>query len=334
MAERPQNDRGLFEALIGDGRPLIVFTGLTLILSGGFALFQSATGQFLPQDVQFLGMTAQDLCHINQCRIVHFIFHDRVSFGGAIIAVGLLYIWLAEFPLKASEPWAWWLLLLSGTIGFGSFLTYLGYHYLDTWHGLATLLLLPCFIAGLLLTCQVIRRGGPTSLLHPAVRIPLSSPFGAGRACLIATSAALIAGGIIIMAVGSTTVFVPQDIQFMGLSPTDLNSINPRLIPLIAHDRAGFGGGLCCTGITVFFCAWCGKPSRSLWQVIAAAGLTGFTTAIGIHPIIGYTSMSHLAPAIIAAALFVTGLVLTFRPMMSRGLGEESDSLTRSELAG
>jgi len=36
------------------------------------------------------------------------------------------------------------------------------------------------------------------------------------------------------------------------------------LIPLIAHDRAGFGGGLCCTGLTVFFCVWCARPSRSL----------------------------------------------------------------------
>src|SRR5260370_34938666 len=37
----------------------------------------------------------------------------------------------------------------SGGFGFGSFLAYLGYGYLDTWHGLATLLLLPVYVAGI-----------------------------------------------------------------------------------------------------------------------------------------------------------------------------------------
>lgn len=104
MREPIQDNRGILQALAGDGRPLLLFTGLALILSGGFVIFQSATGQFLPQDVQYLGMTARDLCRLDQCRIVHFMFHDRVSFGGALIAVGSLYMWLAEFPLKQREP--------------------------------------------------------------------------------------------------------------------------------------------------------------------------------------------------------------------------------------
>ena len=106
-------------------------------------------------------MTAQDLCRLDRCRIVHFMFHDRVSFGGAIIAVGALYWWLAEFPLKAGEAWAWWLFVLSGIVGFGSFLAYLGYRYLDTWHGVATLLLLPCFIYGLWRSRTLLRRPAP-----------------------------------------------------------------------------------------------------------------------------------------------------------------------------
>jgi hypothetical protein len=118
------------------------------------------------------------------------------------------------------------------------------------------------------------------------------------------------------MVVGMTSVFVPQDLQFMGLSAAQLQAVNPRLIPLIAHDRVGFGGQLCTTGIVVFFCVWCGTPSRSLWQVITVAGITGFGTAIGIHPIIGYLSLSHLAPAIAVASIFCVGLALSFRPMV------------------
>ena len=38
MSEPRPKHRGLFEALVGDGRPLLSFTGLALILSGGFAL--------------------------------------------------------------------------------------------------------------------------------------------------------------------------------------------------------------------------------------------------------------------------------------------------------
>src|SRR4051794_567858 len=145
-------DRGLLQALMGDGRPLLLFVGLALILSGGFALFLAATGHFLPHDERFLGMTAEQLCSLHGCRIVHFMYHDRGAFGGSLIAIGTLYLWLAEFPLRNGEAWAWWTFLVTGVLGFASFLTYLGYGYLDTWHGVGTVLLLPCFIWGMVLT--------------------------------------------------------------------------------------------------------------------------------------------------------------------------------------
>src|SRR5262245_59545039 len=122
---------------------LLLFTGLCLALFGGFAFFLASTGHFLPHDIQFLGMTSDELCRINQCRIVHFMIHDRVAFGGALIAIGAVYMWLAEFPLRRGEAWAWWTLLASGACGFSSFLAYLGYGYLDSWHGAGTLFLLP-----------------------------------------------------------------------------------------------------------------------------------------------------------------------------------------------
>src|SRR5205823_107246 len=99
--------------LFADGRPLLTLGTLGLLLSGAFAIFLAAAGQFLPHDIQFLGMSADDLCHMNACRIVHFMFHDRVSFGGALIALATLYLWLIHFPLRARRPWAWWTLLLS-----------------------------------------------------------------------------------------------------------------------------------------------------------------------------------------------------------------------------
>ncbi|HXD32016.1 MAG TPA: hypothetical protein VN643_12920 [Pyrinomonadaceae bacterium] len=316
MKPTAADNRGILQALVGDGRPVLVFLGFGLIMCGAFALFLSATRQFLPHDVQFLGLTAEELCGLNNCRIVHFMFHDRVSFGGALIAVGALYLWMTEFPLRNGESWAWWLFLLSGLAGFASFLSYLGYGYLDTWHGAGTLVLLPFFIVGLGKTFSRLDTArGISSILKPGSLVQWRSAFGIGKALLVAVAAGMIAGGLTVMTVGMTRVFVPQDLKFMGLTTADIQAVSPRLLPLIAHDRAGFGGAICTVGITVLFCVWCGRPSRSLWQVLCFSGLVGFATAIGIHPLVGYNDLVHLAPAILGAVMFVIGLFLCYRQM-------------------
>jgi len=79
---------------------------------------------------------------------------------------------------------------------------------------------------------------------------------------------------------------------------------------LIAHDRAGFGGGLLAAGVIVTACALFAAPSRSLWQALAGAGTAGFGAAIGVHPAVGYTDWLHLAPAMAGGVLFVIGLAL------------------------
>ncbi len=314
------NNRGLLAALVADGRPLLKLTALALIGSGLFAFFLAATGHFLPHDIAYLGVTADELHSIADARLVHFMMHDRVSFGGAILGVGVLYLWLTEFPLGARQPWAWWTLLISGVVGFLSFLAYLGYGYLDTWHGIATLVLLPIFIAGMSVSLTHLRPLPPvTVLIRGAWPRPTRSALDAGRVLLLITSACLVLGGLIILCVGMTTVFVPQDLEFMHVDSADLASANPRLIPLIAHDRAGFGGGVCCCGLTMFFCVLHGKPSRALWEALLVTGLAGFGSAIGVHFPIGYTSFTHLAPAFLGAAMFVSGLALTMPGMMRPG---------------
>src|SRR5262245_20190242 len=140
------DERGFLRELVGDGRPALALTAVALFLSGAFAIFLAIRREFLPHDVTFLGMTANDLCSVADCRIVPFMFHDRVAFGGTLIAVAILYLWLAVFPLRRGFQWAWWAFVLSGALGFGSFLTYLGYGYLDSWHGVATVALLPVFL--------------------------------------------------------------------------------------------------------------------------------------------------------------------------------------------
>jgi hypothetical protein len=304
---RPR-DPGFLEAVTADGRPLLQFTALALLFSGCFALFLSIRREFLPHDIAFLRMTPEQLCALGDCRVVAFMFHDRVAFGGVLVAIAVLYLWLSAVPLRAGAGWAWWTILISGLLGFLSFLSYLGYGYLDTWHGVGSAFLAPIFTAGLVRSRSVVRGG---AVGHPlALFGRLGGRRRVGQAALLATGLGMLLAGATILAVGMTRVFVPQDLAFMGLTVADLNAANPRLVPLIAHDRAGFGGGLFCCGSIVTACALFARPSRSLRQALALAGLAGFGAAIGVHLVVGYTDLLHLAPAVAGAGLFVIGLVL------------------------
>ena len=138
---------------------LLAATGACLVFAGIVALVIASTTGLLPQDLFFLQMTRAQLCALQECRILHFMVHDRVSFGGAIIATGLTYVWLAARPLARGEAWAWWALAISGVAGFLSFLAYLGFGYLDLWHGRATFALLPLFVTGLVRAAAI----SPTS---------------------------------------------------------------------------------------------------------------------------------------------------------------------------
>lgn len=120
----------------------------------------------------------------------------------------------------------------------------------------------------------------------------------------------MVAAGMVIMVLGSTVVFVPQDITYFGFTAAQLDALNPRLVPLIAHDRAGFGGGLASCGLCVFLVVWKSRSTRALWQALLFAGLTGFGCAIGIHYPMGYRSASHLAPAWVGASVYLVGVAL------------------------
>lgn len=309
MSQTERRDPGLLSALIQDGRSLLKLTGVALLLSGLFAIFLAARREFLPHDIAYLGLDAKQLCSLADCRIVAFMFHDRVAFGGTLIAIAIIYLWLAALPLREGARWAWQAFVVSGIAGFLSFLAYLGYGYLDTWHGVATLALLPCFGVGLLLSRRIATHTVVPWLPYSgSARVPLTLRLG--RWMLFATGCGMVIAGFTILGVGMTQVFVPQDLAFMGLTREELNTISSRLIPLIAHDRAGFGGGLLSSGLLVALSAWYAPPSRTFWQATTAAGIAGFSSAIGVHYIEGYTDFFHLAPAIAGGAMFLGSAIL------------------------
>jgi hypothetical protein len=119
-------------------------------------------------------------------------------------------------------------------------------------------------------------------------------------------------GGLAILWVGVTGVFVPEDLAFMGVGTSVLDAISQRLVPLIAHDRTGFGGAVFVTGFTTFLCLWKGGLPRHLWQALTVAGTASLLCAIGVHLAVGYTDLKHLAPAVAAAGSMVIGLGLSY----------------------
>ena len=302
----------------------LALLGAGLIIAGAIACAIALTVKLLPHDVRFLGMTAERLCSLHGCRIVHFMVHDRISFGGSIIATGSIYVWLAARPLARGEPWALVALLGSGAIGFASFLSYLGFGYLDVLHERATLLLLVLFVLGISRSLSVVRK--PISRRDA---LPLAKPALQGRAAvgwvlLLFTAAGLVLGGLTIMTLGMTTVFVPTDLEFMRVEVPELRAINERLVPLIAHDRAGFGGGLASAGFAILMTVGRGvRPSeRELWWVLLVAGGVGFTSAIGAHPLVGYLDFWHLLPALVGAVTFTVGIALVAPAMLQPKKGD------------
>jgi dihydroorotate dehydrogenase len=111
-----------------------------------------------------------------------------------------------------------------------------------------------------------------------------------------------------------TTVFVPTDLLFFELNREDLNVFDPKLIPLIAHDRAGFGGALLSEGFLLLCISLWGfrEGEKWIWWTFFIGGLPGFTAGIGTHFHIGYTDFVHLLPAYFLVVLFIVGLIYSF----------------------
>ena len=126
--------------------------------------------------------------------------------------------------------------------------------------------------------------------------------------------AALLTAGVVISVIGATPVFVPEDLRFMNTTAEVLEAANPRLVPLIAHDRATFGGMLLASGWVFLLVPLWGfaSPARWLWWSLLAAGSAAYAAAAGVHLIVGYTDVGHLLPVLAGLVLFAAGLALSY----------------------
>lgn len=287
----------------------IALLGLGMIGGGVLAWLVAATRVVLPYDEAFVGLPRAALQQINP-RLLPFMAHDRITLAGTMISIGVLYAQLAFWALRDGIHCAWRVVKVSAVVGFASFFLFLGFGYFDPLHALVTTLLLPFLLLGL-------RREGHTSPHVPQPDLHNDWRWKSavwGQFLCVGLGVGLTLAGITIALVGMTTVFVPEDIAFLRTTPAALHTINPRLIALIAHDRAGFGGALVSNGLAVLLIALWGvrRGARWVWWTFLLAGIPGFAGAVSVHITVGYTDPWHIAPALLAIVVFVLGLALLY----------------------
>ena len=135
-----------------------------------------------------------------------------------------------------------------------------------------------------------------------------------GQFLFVVLGFSFVVGGIVICTIGVSSVFIRTDIAYICMPPEFIHAFNEQLIPVIAHDRAGFGSALLSVGLLILMIALWGfqQGNKWLWWTLLFGGIPAFSAGIGVHFAIGYTTFIHLLPAYYAFALYLMGLILTY----------------------
>ena len=293
--------------------------GAGMLIGGALALAIAATRVVLPYDELFVGLTRPQLAAAN-AKLLPFLTHDRVTLAGTMVATGVLYCALAHSGIRRGLHWARVAVLASASAGFGTFFLFLGFGYLDPFHAFVTAILFQ-----FLLLAIHAPPSPPSRLPAPALREDWRWRWSLwGQLLLVVQASAFVAAGVVISAVGVTSVFVPEDLDFLHTTGMALAAASPRLVPLIAHDRATLGGMLVASGLAFLLPALWGyrRGAAWLWWAFLLASVPGYASAIGVHFAVSYRDARHLAPAFVGLATAAAGLVLS-RPYLLGGVASE-----------
>ncbi|HLN61306.1 MAG TPA: hypothetical protein VK464_07090, partial [Symbiobacteriaceae bacterium] len=283
-----------------------------IMAGAALATWIALTRVVLPYDEAFVGLSRAQLEAINP-HLLDFMTHDRISLAGTMGASAVLYLFLAWFPWRRGEHWTRPAYLIPATLGFLAFFLFPAYGYLEPLHALFYALLLPFYLWALLSRQRGEPLAPPTSL-----RKDWAWRLGQwGQLLWIVLAAGGTVAGLTISAIGVTRVFVPEDLAFMGTSAEALRAVE-RLVPLIAHDRVGFGNALVCNGLTVLLMALWGfrRGARWLWWAFALAGVPSYLGAFGTHIAVGYTDLWHLTPPLVGLLVLIAALVCSYPYLM------------------
>lgn len=289
--------------------------GLSLLVGAWLAGWVAMTDVVLPYDEEFCGKTGPEIAAFNP-RILSFMTHDRITLSGTMVSVGFLYIALAYFEIRRGSHWAQRAVQMSAVSGFISFFAFLGYGYFDPFHAMVAAILCQFLIQ------LSVQPTGPECRTEPSQswyndRIWRQALWA--QLLFVIHAAALILAGVTILTFGVTEVFVPQDIEYLGMNVDQLTLFDPQLKALIAHDRATFGGMLVSAGIAILLTTLWGfrKGDAWMWWTYLIVMIEPYLLTLWIHRSIGYWNLFHLAPVYIGLILLLAGLVLSRRYFLS-----------------
>ncbi|MCM3731567.1 dihydroorotate dehydrogenase [Fictibacillus nanhaiensis] len=300
--------------------------GMGVFIAGIIALIIGLTHVLLPYDEAFLGIKSEEIIAYNH-ELFHFMSHDRICLAGVMISAGFMFMQLSYHGIRKGEHWARKAFVIAASIGFLNLFYFVGFGYFDKLHFIYYAIILPFFIYGLYKTRNM-PIGSKGINLYNSTSWKKSQ---LGQSMFIISGICLLSAGIVISIIGMNGVFVPEDLSFFSLTPEQISAFNERLIPLIAHDRAGFGGALISEGFLLLLIALWGyrEGVKWIWWTLAIGGLPGFLTGVGTHFMIGYDNHFHLSPAYLLFVFYLVGLVYSY-PYLC-GSKKQSMSLTSYE---
>lgn len=111
------------------------------------------------------------------------------------------------------------------------------------------------------------------------------------------------------MLIAATSVVLPYDLDFVGMSREQLAALNPRLLPYMAHNRITLAGTMLSIGVLYVQLALHAVRFRAHWahtavSVSAATGFLSFFLFLGY----GYFDPLHAYVSLLLLPLFLLGL--------------------------
>jgi hypothetical protein len=284
-----------------------VLVGVGMIVAGVGAAAITLGPVLLWYDRDYLGASVDDLHAVNH-HLVGFLQHDRLTMAGNMIGIGTLYIGLAWGGIRQGRVWARNALLISGLVGFPTLFYFLGTGFIEPLHTLVVIVLFPVFVVAVWRKPSIPRwqalPEGPESERRRALW---------GQLLMIGLGGGLFVAGAVISTVGLTSVFVPTDLAFLGTEADALRSADAQLLPFIAHDRAGFGGALMSSGLTVLLISLWGwrRGEQWVWWSLLIGCVAGTAPALAIHFAVGYTTFEHLLPVYLVVVVTTLAMALS-----------------------
>jgi dihydroorotate dehydrogenase len=281
--------------------------GIAMFIGGVMAVVIASTRVVLPYDESLCGLTRAQMAALNP-RLLPFMAHDRMSLAGAMLSIGIFYAALGWSGIRRGSHWAQVAVVVSATVGFFSFFTFLGFGYFDPFHAFVT-----AIVTQFMLLCLVMQ---PSPAQPPVAEWRETAAWRRGQwgqLLFILMGFGLTTAGIVMTVIGCTRVFVESDLAFMRTTAAELRLSYERLVPLVAHDRATLGGLLIANGITVWLSAQWGFRAGTgwLWHALAWGGNIAFACAVAVHVVVGYDDPLHLAPAVAGWVVWNVALGLT-----------------------